>query len=158
MQKVHPFLWFDTQAEEAANFYVSIFRNSKITGIARNADTSYAPAGTVLTVGFNLDGTDFTALNAGPQFKFTEAVSFVVACKDQAEVDYYWDRLLEGGGAPSACGWLKDKYGLSWQITPTRLIELMQDSDKAGVARVFQAMMKMVKIDIKTLEEAYASK
>jgi predicted 3-demethylubiquinone-9 3-methyltransferase (glyoxalase superfamily) len=146
MQKIHPFLWFDTQAEEAANFYVSIFRNSKITDTMRNN-------GSVLTVGFTLDGTDFTALNGGPLFKFTEAVSFVVDCRDQEEVDYYWDKLL-AGGTPSQCGWLKDKYGLSWQVVPKRLIELLQDKDKARAARVMQAMMKMVKIDVKTLEEA----
>ena len=146
MQKIHPFLWFDNQAEEAANFYVSIFRNSKINETMRSN-------GSVLTVGFTLDGTNFTALNGGPMFKFTEAVSFVVDCKDQEEVDYYWDKLL-AGGTPSQCGWLKDKYGLSWQVVPKRLIELLQDKDKTRAARVMQAMMKMVKIDVKTLEEA----
>jgi len=153
MQKIHPMLWFDNQAEEAANFYVSIFKNSKITNIARNADAKYAPVGTVLTVSFALDGSEFTALNGGPLFKFNEAVSLVIDCKDQEEVDYYWDKLLVGG-TPSACGWLKDKYGMSWQVTPRRLPELLQDKDRARAARVFQAMMKMVKIDVKTLEEA----
>ncbi|MBS1603116.1 MAG: VOC family protein [Bacteroidetes bacterium] len=146
MQKIHPMLWFDNQAEEAANFYVSVFRNSKVNAIARNN-------GSVLTVGFSLDGADFTALNGGPLFKFTEAVSFVIDCKDQEEVDYYWDKLL-AGGTPSQCGWLKDRYGLSWQVVPKRLIELLQDKDKARAARVMQAMMKMVKIDVRTLEEA----
>jgi predicted 3-demethylubiquinone-9 3-methyltransferase (glyoxalase superfamily) len=146
MQKIHPFLWFDNQAEEAANYYVSIFRNSKINETMRSN-------GSVLTVAFTLDGTNFTALNGGPMFKFTEAVSFVVDCRDQEEVDYYWDKLL-AGGTPSQCGWLKDKYGLSWQVVPKRLIELLQDKDKTRAARVMQAMMKMVKIDVKTLEEA----
>jgi len=146
MQKIHPMLWFDNQAEEAANFYISVFRNSKINEVMRSN-------GSVLTVGFNLDGTDFTALNGGPLFKFTEAVSFVVDCRDQEEVDYYWDKLL-AGGTPSQCGWLKDKYGLSWQVVPRRLLELLQDKDKAKAARVMQAMMKMVKIDVRTLEEA----
>lgn len=153
MQKIHPMLWFDNQAEDAANFYTSIFKNSKITGIARNTEGGPAPAGTVLTVGFQLDGVDFTALNGGPLFKFTEAVSFVIDCATQDEVDYYWDKLLEGG-QPVQCGWLKDKFGLSWQVVPKRLIELLQDKDKARTGRVMQAMMKMVKLDIKTLEEA----
>jgi predicted 3-demethylubiquinone-9 3-methyltransferase (glyoxalase superfamily) len=158
MQKIHPMLWFDNQAEEAANFYVSIFKNSKINGISRYSEGGPVPAGTVMTVGFDLDGQHFTALNAGPIFKFTEAVSFVIDCADQKEVDYYWDKLIEGDGQPSQCGWLKDKFGLSWQVTPTRLIQLMQDKDKAKAGRVMQAMMQMGKIDIKKLEDAAAAK
>lgn len=146
-------LWFDNQAEEAANFYVSIFKNSKIRDIMRNTEGGPAPAGTALTVGFQLDGVDFTALNGGPIFKFTEAVSFVIDCDTQDDVDYYWNKLLEGG-QPSQCGWLKDKFGLSWQVVPKVLIQLLQDKDKAKAGRVMQAMMKMVKIDIKALQDA----
>lgn len=153
MQKIHSMLWFDKQAEEAANFYVSIFKNSKIKSIARNTEANIDAPGTVLVVDFVLDGVDFSALNGGPIFKFTEAVSFVIDCDGQDEVDYYWDKLLEGG-QPSQCGWLKDKFGLSWQVVPKRLFELLQDKDRARATRVMQAMMKMVKIDIKTLEEA----
>ena len=153
MQKIHSMLWFDKQAEEAANFYVSVFKNSKIRSITRNNEANFDAPGTVLVVDFVLDGVDFSALNGGPNFKFTEAVSFVIDCGTQDEVDYYWDKLLEGG-QPSACGWLKDKYGLSWQVVPRRLLELIQDKDKARATRVMQAMMKMVKIDLKTIEEA----
>lgn len=153
MQKIHSMLWFDQQAEEAANFYVSVFKNSKIRSITRNNEANFDAPGTVLVVDFVLDGVDFSALNGGPNFKFTEAVSFVIDCGTQDEVDYYWDKLLEGG-QPSACGWLKDKYGLSWQVVPRRLLELIQDKDKARATRVMQAMMKMVKIDLKTIEEA----
>jgi predicted 3-demethylubiquinone-9 3-methyltransferase (glyoxalase superfamily) len=145
-------LWFDNQAEEAVNFYTSIFKKSKIKDILYTPEGGPAPAGTVLTIDFQLDGVDFTALNGGPLFKFTEAVSFIIDCDTQAEVDYYWDKLLEGG-QPSQCGWLKDKFGLSWQVVPKRLTELL-DKDKARAGRVMQAMMKMVKLDIKTLEEA----
>src|SRR5688572_20704295 len=129
MQKISPMLWFDTQAEEAANLYTSIFKNSRINDIARYGDVGPGPRGSVMTVGFTLDGQHFTALNGGPLFKFNESVSFVVRCQSQDEVDYYWNRLLEGGGQPSQCGWLKDKFGLSWQITPDILIELVQDKD-----------------------------
>ena len=153
MQKIAPFLWFDTQAEEAANFYVSVFKNSKLGKIARYSEAGPGPAGSAMTVAFELDGLAFTALNGGPYFKFTEAVSFVISCADQAEVDHYWDRLLEGGSA-SQCGWLKDKFGLSWQVVPTRLSELASDPDSAKVARVMGAMMKMIKLDIATLEAA----
>ena len=148
MQKITPFLWFDTQAEEAANFYVSIFKNSKITKSMRYPD------GRVATVGFELDGQHFTALNGGPHFKFNEAVSFVVDCKSQAEVDELWEKLTAGDGSPSQCGWLKDKYGVSWQITPTILIDLVSDPDRAKAGRVFDVMMKIGKIDIATLEKA----
>jgi len=153
MQKIHSMLWFDQQAEEAANFYVSVFKNSKIRSITRNNSANFDAPGTVLVVDFVLDGVDFSALNGGPNFKFTEAVSFVIDCGTQDEVDYYWDKLLEGG-QPSACGWLKDKYGLSWQVVPRRLLELIQDKDTARATRVMQAMMKMVKLDLKTIEEA----
>jgi predicted 3-demethylubiquinone-9 3-methyltransferase (glyoxalase superfamily) len=154
MKKITPFLWFDTQAEEAANFYVSLFPNSRIDKVARYPEGTPGQAGTVMTVGFSLDGQDFTALNAGPHFKFNEAVSFVIACDDQAEVDRYWDALIADGGEPSQCGWLKDKYGLSWQVTPKRLLELGSDPDVAKAGRVMAAMMQMTKIDIAKLEEA----
>jgi predicted 3-demethylubiquinone-9 3-methyltransferase (glyoxalase superfamily) len=155
MQKITPFLWFDDQAEEAANFYVSLFDNSKVTTVTRYGDAGPGPKGTAMTVGFVLDGQEFTALNGGPHFKFTEAVSLVVDCKDQAEVDRFWDKLSEGGQT-SQCGWLKDRYGLSWQITPRRLMELVQDPDPAKSQRVFAAMMQMTKIDIPKLEQAAA--
>lgn len=153
MQKITPFLWFDTQAEEAANFYVSIFKNAKVLGIARYGEAGPGPKGSVLTVQFELEGQKFTALNGGPQFKFTEAVSFVVNCTNQEEVDHFWEQLLEGG-KESQCGWLKDKYGMSWQIVPKALVELLQDKDPAKANRVMQAMMKMIKIDIETLKRA----
>lgn len=152
--KITPFFWFDTQAEEAAKFYTSIFPNSKITQIARYSEVGPGPAGSVMTVGFELDGQPYTALNGGPLFQFNESVSFVVHCKTQQEVDHYWDSLI-AGGAPSQCGWLKDKFGLSWQIVPDALIELMQDKDPHKARNVVAAMMKMVKLDIATLQEAY---
>jgi predicted 3-demethylubiquinone-9 3-methyltransferase (glyoxalase superfamily) len=154
MQKVVPFLWFDSQAEEAANFYVSIFKNSKIGSIARYGDAGPGPKGAVMIVSFNLDGQELTALNGGPQFKFTEAISFVVNCETQNEVDELWDRLSEGG-EKSRCGWLKDKYGLSWQIVPTTLVKFMQDKDPRKSKRVMEAMLKMTKLDIKALQQAY---
>ena len=154
MHKITPFLWYDTQAEAAANFYCSIFKNSKITSIARYGDSGPGPKGSVMTVAFELDGQPFTALNGGPHFKFTEAVSFVVNCETQAEVDHYWDKLLEGG-QPSQCGWLKDKYGPSWQIVPNVLMEMLQDKDPQKSQRVMAAMMKMIKLDIPTLQKAY---
>jgi predicted 3-demethylubiquinone-9 3-methyltransferase (glyoxalase superfamily) len=154
MQKITPFLWFDTQAEEAANFYVSVFDNSKVLSLLRCGEAGPGPKGSVLTVEFELEGQKFTALNGGPNFKFTEAVSFVVDCTTQEEVDYFWEKLLEGGGKESQCGWLQDKYGLSWQITPTILIELLQDKDPEKAKRVMQAMMKMIKVDIETIKRA----
>jgi predicted 3-demethylubiquinone-9 3-methyltransferase (glyoxalase superfamily) len=154
-QRITPFLWFDGQAEEAANLYVSIFPSSKITATTRYGASGPGPAGSVMTIGFELDGMRFTALNGGPMFKFTEALSLVVHCETQAEVDHYWERLTAGGGTPSKCGWLKDKLGLSWQIVPNALIELMQDKDKARAARVMQAMLQMGKIDIAKLEAAH---
>ncbi len=152
--KITPFFWFDHQAEEAAQFYTSIFPNSRITQIARYSEVGPGPAGSVMTVGFELDGQPYTALNGGPLFKFNESVSFVVHCKTQQEVDHYWDRLI-AGGAPSQCGWLKDKFGLSWQIVPDVLIELMQDKNPRKARNVVAAMMKMVKLDIATLQKAY---
>jgi predicted 3-demethylubiquinone-9 3-methyltransferase (glyoxalase superfamily) len=153
MPKITPFLWFDTQAEEAARYYVSIFPNSRITEVLRSGLAGPGPDGAVLTIAFQLDGADFTALNGGPDHPFNEAVSFVVDCADQAEVDHYWDRLVDGG-EPIACGWLKDRYGVRWQVTPRILIDLLTDPDKARAGRAMQAMMKMVKIDIAKLLEA----
>jgi len=152
--RITPFLWFENQAEEAANFYVSIFRNSKIETVHRYGDTGPGPKGTVMTVAFELDGQPFVALNGGPQFKFTEAISFVVNSASQQEVDDYWDKLLEGG-APQQCGWLKDKFGLSWQVVPTAVIEMLTDRDPAKSQRVMAAVMKMIKIDIAQAREAY---
>ncbi|HUD70890.1 MAG TPA: VOC family protein [Dongiaceae bacterium] len=151
--KITPMLWFDTEAEEAAKFYTSIFRNSKITGVSRYAENMPMPKGTVLTVSFTLDGQEFTALNGGPVFKFTEAISLVVHCRDQKEIDHHWDRLLEGG-APSACGWLKDKFGVSWQVVPIFMMEMLESEDRAKTGRALQAMMQMVKFDLKKLEDA----
>jgi predicted 3-demethylubiquinone-9 3-methyltransferase (glyoxalase superfamily) len=158
MQKITPFLWFDNQAEEAVNFYTSIFKNSKIKSVARygeeGAEASGRPKGTVMTVTFELKGQEFTALNGGPHFKFTEAISFVVNCESQDEVDELWEKLSEGG-EKQQCGWLKDKYGVSWQIVPTVLGEMLQDKDPKKSERVMKALLQMDKIDIKTLEQAY---
>jgi predicted 3-demethylubiquinone-9 3-methyltransferase (glyoxalase superfamily) len=156
-QRITPFLWFDTQAEEAANFYVSIFPNSKIVSTARYGDAGPGAKGSVMTVGFELDGLSFTALNGGPQHKFTEALSLVVHCETQAEVDHYWSKL-SAGGKEVACGWLKDKYGLSWQIVPNALIELIQDKDPVRSQRVMAAMLQMKKIDIAGLQAAHAGR
>ena len=154
MQKIVPNLWFDTEAEEAAKFYTSLFKNSKITDISYFGEGGPRPAGMVLTVAFELDGQSFTALNGGPDFKFTEAISLLVNCESQEEVDDLWNKLLEGG-EESQCGWLKDRYGLSWQIIPTVLGELLQDEDAEKAKRVMEAMLKMVKIDIAALQAAY---
>jgi len=154
MQKVTPFLWFDNQAEEAANYYVSIFPNSKVGAISRYGESGPGPKGTVMVAEFQLDGQEFTALNGGPQFKFTEAISFVVNCETQQEVDYYWEKLLQGG-KEQQCGWLKDKYGLSWQIVPTVFIEMMRDKDTAKTERLMKAVMQMVKPDIATMKRAF---
>ena len=156
MQKITPFLWFDTQAEEAANLYVSIFKNSKILKVARYGEAGPGPAGSVMIVNFQIEGQEFIALNAGPRFKFTEAISFVINCQTQEEVDHYWNKLTADGGQESMCGWLKDKYGLSWQVTPTILGELMADKDAKKAQRVMQAMLQMKKIDIAALKRAYA--
>jgi predicted 3-demethylubiquinone-9 3-methyltransferase (glyoxalase superfamily) len=153
-QRISTCLWFDGQAEEAANFYVSIFRNSKITAVSRHGEGGPGPKGSVMVIGFELDGQAFTALNGGPMFKFTEAISMIVHCETQAEVDHYWEKLSEGG-QEGRCAWLKDKFGVSWQIVPTALIELMQDKDAAKSARVMRAMLAMTKIDIAGLRRAY---
>lgn len=159
MQKITPFLWFDDNAEEAARFYVGIFKNSKIGNVTRYEAEAAArtgrPAGSVMVVGFELDGQEFTALNGGPQFKFNESVSFVVNCESQEEVDSYWVKLTEGGGEESMCGWLKDKFGLSWQVVPRVAIEMLQDKDPAKSQAVMHAIMQMQKIDIATLKKAY---
>lgn len=154
MQKITPYLWFDNQAEEAMNFYTSIFKNSKIGSVSRYGEGGPAPAGTVISATFQLEGQEFMALNGGPAFKFTEAISFFVNCETQAEVDELWDKLSEGGDI-QMCGWLKDKYGLSWQIIPTALMELMGDPDPVKAARVTNAMLQMKKIDIAELRRAY---
>jgi predicted 3-demethylubiquinone-9 3-methyltransferase (glyoxalase superfamily) len=156
MSKIKPFLWFDTEAEEAANFYVSIFPNSKIGGVSRYGDAGPGPKGQAMTVAFELDGQPFIALNGGPHFHFTEAVSFTIDCANQAEVDRYWDALLSDGGQPSQCGWLKDRFGLSWQVVPRQLGKLMGDKDPAKSKAVTQAMLKMVKLDVAALEAAHA--
>ena len=154
MQKISTCLWFDDNAEEAAKFYVSIFPNSYVSEIARYTDVGPGPKGSVMTVAFHLDGQDFTGINGGPTFKFTEAISLVVNCETQEEVDSYWAKLSEGGQEVQ-CGWLKDKFGLSWQITPVDLIKMIQDKDPAKVDRVMKAMMKMIKLDVPELEKAY---
>lgn len=154
MQKITPFLWFDDQAEEAAKFYVSIFKNSKITGITYYGENSQKPEGTVMTVNFQLEGQDFIALNGGPYFTFTPAISLFVNCQNQAEVDDLWERLTEGG-EKEQCGWLKDKYGVSWQIVPMELLDLINSSDAERSQRATQAMLQMVKIDIAKIKQAF---
>ncbi|HEY2924401.1 MAG TPA: VOC family protein [Candidatus Eisenbacteria bacterium] len=160
MQKIAPCLWFDKKAEEAAKFYVSIFKNSKIGAISRygeeGAKVSGMPKGTVMTVTFQLDGQEFMALNGGPQFTFSPAISFMVNCKTQQEIDELWEKLSEGG-AKEVCGWLRDKYGVSWQIVPTVLGEMMQDKDTEKTERVMKAMLQMKKLDIETLKQAYTA-
>lgn len=158
MQKITPYLWFDGQAEEAANFYVSLFPDSKIENVARWGEGSPYPAGTAMVVQFQLAGQNFVGLNGGPQFHFTEAVSFLVNCETQQEIDDLWNKLTANGGEESMCGWLKDKYGLSWQIIPPILGELMGDKDPAKAGRVMQAMLQMKKIDIAGLKRAYEGK
>jgi predicted 3-demethylubiquinone-9 3-methyltransferase (glyoxalase superfamily) len=157
MQKITPFLWFDNNAEEAANFYVSIFKNSKVGSISRYGDAGPGKKGSVMTVEFELDGQRFVALNGGPAFKFTEAISLAIDCETQKEVDYYWEKLT-AGGQEVQCGWLKDKFGLSWQVTPRILIEMIQDKDPKKAERVTRAMFKMRKIDIKELQKTYDEK
>jgi predicted 3-demethylubiquinone-9 3-methyltransferase (glyoxalase superfamily) len=154
MQKITPFLWFDNQAEDAARFYVSIFKNSRIVGVTRYGEAGPGPRGSVMTVTFELDGQEFIALNGGPHFTFTEAISLSVDCKSQQEVDEFWRRLSEGG-EEGQCGWLKDRYGLSWQINPTILGEMLSDPDPEKSRRVMEAMLKMKKIDIGRLKQAY---
>jgi predicted 3-demethylubiquinone-9 3-methyltransferase (glyoxalase superfamily) len=158
MQKITPFLWFNENAQEAVNFYISIFKNSKIFSISRydeaGAKASGRPKDSVMVVSFQLEGQEFTAINGGPEFRFTEAISFVVNCKTQEEVDKLWFKLSKGG-EEGQCGWLKDKFGLSWQIVPTKLGEMLSDPDSKKTERVMQAMLKMKKIDINTLKQAY---
>jgi len=154
MPKITPWLWFDTEAEEAANFYTSVFKNSRITNVARYGEAGPRPAGTVMTVAFELDGQEFAALNGGPEYTFNEAVSLMIDCADQAEVDYYWARLTEGGGQPGPCGWLKDRYGLSWQVVPTELERLLNDPDQGRAQRAMAAMLKMGKLDVAALRAA----
>ncbi len=154
MPRITPFLWFDTQAEEAAKFYVSIFKNSKILTITRYGEAGPGPKGSVMTMRFQLDGQEFIALNGGPHFKFTEAISFSVDCKTQAEVDEFWEKL-SAGGQEGPCGWLKDKYGLSWQVVPATLGEMLHDPDPQKAKRVMQTMLQMKKIDIQGLRQAY---
>lgn len=154
MQKINPFLWFDNQAEEAARFYTSIFKNSKITAVTRYGEAGPGPNGSVLTVAFEIEGQKFVALNGGRQAQFTEAISFVVNCTSQQEIDEYWKKLTEGG-EEIQCGWLKDKYGVSWQIVPTVLFEMLQDKEAERTQRVMRAMFPMKKLDIAALEAAY---
>ena len=158
-QRITPFLWFNDNAEEAVNFYVSVFRNSKVGVTSRytkeSAQASGRPEGTVMTIGFTLDGQEFTAINGGPAFHFTEAISLVVHCRDQEEIDYYWNKLSQGGDAAAQmCGWLKDRYGLSWQIVPDQILQLVADPEKGG--KVMEAVLKMRKLDLAALERAAA--
>ena len=153
MPKITPNLWFDTESEQAAEFYVSVFPNSKITDVTHYGEAGPRPAGTVLTVEFVLDGTEFTAINGGPEFTFDEAISLMITCEDQEEIDYYWDKLT-AGGEESQCGWLKDKYGLSWQVVPTGMAEALNDPDPARSERAMKAMLGMKKIDLAALRAA----
>jgi len=153
-QKITPFLWFDNNAEEAMDFYCSVFKDSEVLGVSRYGEAGPGPAGSVLVATLRLNGQEFMALNGGPEFKFTEAVSFSIECETQEEVDHYWDKL-SAGGEPGPCGWLKDKFGLSWQVVPRILGELMQDEDRAKADRVTRAMLQMSKLDIAQLQAAY---
>jgi len=154
MQKITPFLWFDNNAEEAMNFYVSIFKNSKVLSVTRYGESGPGPKGSVMTAAFELDGQQFTALNGGPHFKFTEAISLVVNCESQEEIDYFWEKLSADGGQEVQCGWLKDKFGLSWQVVPTILPELVKSSDPQKSERVMKALMQMKKLNINGLRQA----
>ena len=154
-QRITPMLWFDTEAEEAANYYCSIFKNSKVTGVSRYGDLGPGAKGSVMVAEFEIEGQKFTALNGGPQFKFTEAISLVVNCDSQEEVDYFWERLSGDGGQEVVCGWLKDKYGLSWQVVPVRVFELLRDPKTSD--KVMAAVMEMKKLDINKLEAAAAA-
>jgi len=156
MSKIAPCLWFDGEAEEAAALYTSLFPDSRIDKVNRSpADNPSTPAGAVLTVDFTLAGQKFIALNGGPEFQFTEAISFSIDCEDQEEVDRYWDALIDGGGSPSQCGWLKDRFGVSWQVIPKQLPEFLAGSDHEGAARAMEAMLEMTKLDVAKLREAY---
>jgi len=154
MPRITPNLWFDTQGKEAAEFYISVFPDSKITNVMYYGEAGPGEPGTVLTVEFVLDGQEFVAINGGPMFTFDEAVSFLINCADQAEIDYYWEKLIEGGGEESQCGWLKDKYGLSWQVVPADWASMMNDPDQARAARAMKAMLGMKKIDIAAINAA----
>ncbi len=155
MQKITPFLWFNDNAEEAVNFYTSVFKNSKINSVTHYGDAGPGQPGKVMIINFELDGLTLTALNGGPHFKFTEAISLEVPCASQAEVDELWDKLTADGGEPGQCGWLKDKFGLSWQIVPTAMMDFIQGSDPAGAQRAMAAMLKMTKLDLAALRRAY---
>ena len=157
IQKITPFLWFDGNAEEAVNFYTSIFKNSKVTNVARFGDNPHGEKGKVMTMEFEIEGMTFTALNGGPEYKFSQAISFLVNCETQAEVDHLWDKL-SAGGEVQQCGWLLDKFGLAWQIVPTLLGKLMSDKDPEKANRVMQALLQMVKIDMDKLQAAYDHK
>ncbi|MFH9245738.1 VOC family protein [Streptomyces lydicus] len=154
MPKIIPNLWFDTQGKEAAEFYCSVFPNSRITAVTHYTDAGPGQAGSVLTVEFELDGQGYLALNGGPQFTFSEAISLLIECADQEEIDYYWSKLTEGGGEEGPCGWLKDKYGLSWQVAPGGMAELLNDPDRDRAARAMKAIFGMKKIDIATMMAA----
>jgi predicted 3-demethylubiquinone-9 3-methyltransferase (glyoxalase superfamily) len=162
MQKITPFLWFDGQAEDVANFYTSVFKNSKIDRIFRHSEETAEkldhPVGSVLTIEFEIEGQKFVALNGGPLFKFNESISFVINCETQEEVDYFWEKLTANGGEESQCGWLKDKFGVSWQVTPTVLIDMLHDKDPEKAERVMNAMLEMQKIEISKLKAAYDGK
>lgn len=157
MQKITPFLWFDGRAEEAANFYTSVFKNSKIGTVSRYGEGGPGPKGSVMSATFQLEGQEFIALNGGPHYSFTPAISFFIHCETQEEVDHYWDKLSDGGRTVQ-CGWLQDKFGLSWQVIPTILFKLLNDKDPAKSKRVMQAMLKMIKLDIQGLKDAYEGK
>jgi predicted 3-demethylubiquinone-9 3-methyltransferase (glyoxalase superfamily) len=153
-QKITPNLWFDTEAEEAANFYISVFKNARMVSIARYTEAGPREAGMVMTVEFELDGQRFVGINGGPDFKFNEAVSFQIDCEDQEEIDYYWDKLVEGGGEEGPCGWLKDRFGVSWQVVPAGMNELFNDPDPEKARRAMEAMLQMRKIDVAALRAA----
>lgn len=154
MKKITPFLWFDGKAEEAMKFYTTVFKNSKVLDVSYYPEGGPAPAGSVMTATFEINGQEFIGLNAGPMFKFNEAVSFYIECETQEEIDYYWEKLTADGGRPSQCGWLKDKFGLSWQVASNAMLEVWQSADKERATRAMQAMMKMTKIDLKAFLEA----
>ena len=157
MEKISAFLWFDTEALDAAKFYVSVFKNSKLGRVTHYGEAGPRPKGSVMTAEFELEGVEFVGLNGGPQFKFTEAISFSVNCETQEEIDYFWEKLSADGGSTGPCGWLKDKFGLSWQVSPIVLADMLADKDPAAAGRVMKAMMEMDKIDIAALKKAYES-